>query len=63
MSNCITNNHSKLNHITNNQLEYVKEDKPQQLISLYTLSLKGIFVKCHLIKWVRQVKRVLYDGH
>ena len=36
MSNCIINNHSKLKYITNNQSQYVKENKPQQLKSLYT---------------------------
>ena len=45
MSNCITNNQSK----------YVKENKPQQLINLYTKRLKGILVKCHLIKRVSRV--------
>ena len=36
MSNYITNNYSKLKQITNNQSQYVKENKPQQLISLHT---------------------------
>ena len=40
-----------------------KKKKPQQLISLYTLGLEGILIKCHYIKRVRQVKRVLCDGH
>ena len=47
----------------NNQSQYVKESKPQQLISLYTYGLKGILVKCHLIKWVRQVKQVPQVEH
>ena len=40
-----------------------KKKKLQQLISLYTQGLKGILVKYHLIKWVKQVKWVSCDGH
>ena len=48
---------------TNNQSQYVKENKPQQLISLYTYGLKGILVKRHLIKLVKWIKRVPYVEH
>ena len=58
MNNYITNNHSKLKHISISQIishnmSKNKKNKPQQLISLYTLGLKDILVKFHLIKWVR----------
>ena len=36
MNKCITNNHLKLKHISISQIIYVKENKPQQLVSLYT---------------------------
>ena len=40
-----------------------KKNKAQQLISLYTQGLNGIFVKCHLTKQVKRVKRILYLEH
>ena len=36
-----------------------KKNKPQQLISLYIYGFKGILEEFYLIKWVKQVKRVL----
>ena len=63
MSNCITNNHSKLKYISISQIinyNMSKKINHKQLISLFIWDLKGILVKCHLIK---QIKRVPYVEH
>ena len=66
MNKCITNNYLKLKHISILQIinhNMLKKINHNKLICLYTQGLKGILIKYHLTKHVRQVKQILQVGH